>query len=526
MKSEKFLSGGEIFSLVLMGLLAVIMGGYTAIPLALLGGALVGVGSTVVDGKPDFRKALIKGGLISLVVVIGCFVRNELVSQLPKQEEIPEGAHSPLIYLLGLVAGIAMALLLTWLRGNGNEQIRKYGPLAVLAALAIAFPFFDRSTGIGWAPTIIAALIFCLQALGLNIVAGYAGLLDLGYVAFFAIGGYTAAFLAAPSNAWEGLGGDGNWHVPFWLIIWIAAAAAALFGLILGAPTLPLRGDYLAIVTLGFGEIVPIVFKNLEAVKIYEPISRLVAMFGGNFDGGACLVGCVTPLNITNGNQGLNPIDPPLMPFIEPLSMASVAPSQLSSLTFKPDQNLPWYFLILIMLVASAFFINRLRNSRIGRAFVAMREDELAASSMGVPLVKTKLTAFMIGALFSGFAGAFYASRVSFISPDAFDFSVSVIVLCMVILGGTGSITGVILGGLIIKVVDLLLLDRLQSVLNGVLQVTVFDNVQSQGVNLFLASLLDMTQYKLLLFGVILVVMMLVRPQGLVPEAMTKRKGT
>jgi branched-chain amino acid transport system permease protein len=521
MKSEKFLSGGEIFSFVLMALLAVIMGGYTAIPLGILGGAMIGIGSTVVDGKPFFNKALIKGGLISLVVALGCFVRNELVSQLPKQEKIPEGAHSPLIYLLALVAGVAMALLLTWLRSNGNEQIRKYGPLALLAALALAFPFFDRGTGIGWAPTIIAALIFCLQALGLNIVAGYAGLLDLGYVAFFAIGGYTAAFLAAPSNAW-----GGNLHVSFWLIIWVAAAAAALFGLILGAPTLPLRGDYLAIVTLGFGEIVPIVFKNLEAVKIYEPISRLFAMFGGDFNGGRCLVGCTTPLNITNGNQGLNPIDPPLVPIIEPLSMTSVAPSQLSSLTFTPLNHLPWYMLILLMLVLSAFFINRLRQSRIGRAFVAMREDELAASAMGVPLVRTKLTAFMIGALFSGFAGAFYASRVSFISPDAFDFSVSVIVLCMVILGGTGSITGVILGGLIIKVVDLLLLDKLQGVLNGVLQVAVFDNVQSQGINLFLASLLDTTQYKLLLFGVILVVMMLVRPQGLVPEAMTKRKGS
>jgi branched-chain amino acid transport system permease protein len=222
----------------------------------------------------------------------------------------------------------------------------------------------------------------------------------------------------------------------------------------------------------------------------------------------------------------LNPIDPPLLPFVEPWSMASVVRSQLSSLTFKPEQNLPWYFLILALVVISAFFINRLRQSRIGRAFVAMREDELAASAMGVPLVKTKLAAFMIGALFSGFAGAFYASRVSFISPDAFDFSVSVIVLCMVILGGTGSIAGVILGGLIIKIVDLLVLDKLQGVLNGVLQVTVFDNVQSQGVNLFLASLLDTTQYKLLLFGVILVVMMLVRPQGLIPEAMTKKKGS
>ena len=195
-------------------------------------------------------------------------------------------------------------------------------------------------------------------------------------------------------------------------------------------------------------------------------------------------------------------------------------------ITFRSENNVPWYFLILFMLVVSAFFISRLRKSRIGRAFVAMREDELAASAMGVPIVRTKLTAFSIGALFSGFAGAFYASKVSFISPDAFDFSVSVIVLCMVILGGTGNIAGVILGGLIIKVVDLLVLDKLQGVINGILQATVFTSVKNDVVSQFLSSLLDTTQYKLMLFGIILVVMMLVRPQGLVPESMAKTKGS
>ena len=155
-----------------------------------------------------------------------------------------------------------------------------------------------------------------------------------------------------------------------------------------------------------------------------------------------------------------------------------------------------------------------------------MREDELAAASMGVPIVRTKLTAFIIGALFSGLAGAFYAAKVSYISPDAFDFSVSVIVLCMVILGGTGNIVGVILGGLIIKIVDLLLLDKMQSVINGILQVTVFKNVTNEGLNAFLGSALDTTQYKLMLFGLILVIMMLVRPQGLVPESMTRKKGS
>jgi len=159
-----------------------------------------------------------------------------------------------------------------------------------------------------------------------------------------------------------------------------------------------------------------------------------------------------------------------------------------------------------------------LRGSRIGRAWVAMREDELAATSMGVNIVRTKLTAFILGAMFSGFAGAFYGSYVSFISPDAFDFSISVIVLCMVILGGTGSITGVILGGLIIKMADLLFLDKFQTVLGGLLQATVFQSIKSQAMENFLESLFNASQYKLLLFGLILVLMMRFRPQGLVPS--------
>ncbi len=525
--NNRLFTKGDLLGVILAGVLGLVMGGYTIFPLAILAGALVAISA---GERADLKRVAIKAAIAGLVLAGACFVHNEFLTHLPKVEEIPAGAKGFHWYPLGVLVAVGSALLLAWLRGNQNEFLHKYGTLAFIGACALIFPFFDRGTGIGWAPTIIAALIFALQALGLNIVAGYAGLLDLGYVAFFAIGGYTAAFLSAPSNAWGGTQADGsywdgNLHTVFWLLIWIAAAAAALFGLILGTPTLPLRGDYLAIVTLGFGEIVPIVFKNLEAVTIYEPLSRLFAMFSGNFNGGRCLVGCTSPLNITNGNQGLNPIDPPTVPFIEPWTLHNATPEVLKGLLFKPENNLPWYFLILGLVLLSAFFINRLRQSRVGRAFVAMREDDLAASSMGVPIVRTKLTAFIIGALFSGFAGAFYASRVSFISPDAFDFSVSVIVLCMVILGGTGNIAGVILGGLIIKIVDLLLLDKIQLVLNGLLQATVFTNVQSQGLNLFLSSLLDVSQYKLMLFGLILVTMMLVRPQGLVPEAMTKRKN-
>jgi branched-chain amino acid transport system permease protein len=347
----------------------------------------------------------------------------------------------------------------------------------------------------------VVALIYCMQALGLNIVAGYSGMLDLGYVAFFAIGGYTAAFLNSPQF---------DLAVPFWIIVFIAGFAAALFGLILGAPVIPLRGDYLAIVTLGFGEIVPIVFRNLEAVRIYEPISEIVTALQGRPQDALCLVGCGDlPLNITNGVQGINPIGRP----------------DVLGYVFETGKYIPWYFLILIMVAVAAFFINHLRRSRMGRAWVGMREDELAASAMGVPVVRTKLLAFMIGAMFSGFAGAFYASYVSFISPDAFDFSISVIVLSMVILGGSGSIPGVILGAMLIKLIDPLLLDELQRVVGGILQVTLLRWIDAPGFENFIKSLLDPTQYKLMLFGLILVIMMRVRPQGLIPAGIVKYKG-
>lgn len=251
-------------------------------------------------------------------------------------------------------------------------------------------------------------------------------------------------------------------------------------------------------------------FRNLEAVKIYEPISEVVTALQGRPQDALCLVGCGTfPLNITNGVQGINPIGRP----------------EVLGYVFETGKYIPWYFLILIMVALSAFFINHLRRSRMGRAWVGMREDELAASAMGVPVVRTKLAAFMIGAMFSGFAGAFYASYVSFISPDAFDFSISVIVLSMVILGGSGSIPGVILGALLIKLVDPLLLDEMQRLVGGVLQVTVLKWINAPGFENFIKSLLDPTQYKLMLFGLILVIMMRVRPQGLIPAGIIKYKG-
>ncbi|MFN8486967.1 MAG: hypothetical protein U0350_05190 [Caldilineaceae bacterium] len=489
---QKFLANAEVTAMFLMGFIALITGGWSVLILTIVAGALVGASTK--PTRAGVLRALFVGALVALVIVAITFFHNAVIAKLPKQDSIPVGALQPVTYVIALLLGIGVAVAVAALRALPNRNAGRTGLLILVLVFAVIFPFFDQNVQLFWANAVIVSLIFTLQALGLNIVAGYAGLLDLGYVAFFAIGGYTIAFLNSPQFSLS---------VSFWLVIWVAAAAAALFGLILGAPVIPLRGDYLAIVTLGFGEIVPIVFKNLEAVKIHEPISAILAALFNKPEWASCLVGCQAPVNITNGTQGITPIGRPMF----------------FGVKFLTGQYIPWYFLILAMLLLAVFFIARLRASRIGRAWVAMREDELAATSMGVNIVRTKLLAFILGAMFSGFAGAFYGSYVSFISPDAFDFSISVIVLCMVILGGTGSITGVILGGLIIKMADLLLLDKFQTVLGGLLQATIFRTVQSQAMQNFLESLFNASQYKLLLFGLILVLMMRFRPQGLVPSS-------
>lgn len=488
---QKFLSNAEIIAISLMGFIALIAGGWSVMVLVCMAGALAGVNSPAT--REGLRRAAIAGAVLSVIIVAITLFHNIVIASLPKQEDVPPGAQNILTYIGAILLGVIVAVIVNFIRQQENPLVRRYGMLGVVLLFAIIFPFFEQAVQLFWANAVIVSMIFALQALGLNIVAGYAGMLDLGYVAFFAIGGYTIALLNSPHF---------DLKVSFWLVIWIAAAAAAFFGLILGLPVIPLRGDYLAIVTLGFGEIVPIVFKNLEAVKIYEPISEIIAALAGNPAAAICLVGCPDPLNLSNGTQGITPIGRPEFPGVQ----------------FLTGQYIPWYFLALSLLVLSVFFISRLRNSRIGRAWVAIREDELAAHSMGINLVRTKLAAFMLGAMFSGFAGAFYGSYVSFISPDAFDFSVSVIVLCMVILGGTGSIIGVLLGGLIIKVADLLLLDKLQTVVGGLLQVTLLQGIENQAMRNFLESLFNASQYKLLLFGLILVLMMQFRPQGLVPS--------
>ncbi len=493
MKKQLF-RGTELLAIVLSAFLALVMGRWSIIVIAATGGALVGLAQDRASG--GWKRALQIGLIMSAATVLMGWFHNNVLQLLPVQETINASARSLLTYVGAMAIGVFTSVAIAWLRCLENQKAGRIGQLAILAAYAIAFPFFDAVTGSVWMATIIVCLIYAMQAQGLNIVAGFSGMLDLGYVAFFAIGGYTVALM---NSEFAGR------HMPFMLIIWIAAAAAALFGLLLGAPVIPLRGDYLAIVTLGFGEIVPIAFKNLEAIRINEPISAIIAWLSGKgAETVTCLIGCGdTPYNLTNGTQGISPIGSP-------------------GESFVVGNYTPWYFLILAMVVISVFLIHQLRHSRIGRAMVAMREDELAASAMGVPVTRIKLTAFMIGAMFSGFAGAFYGSYVSFISPDAFDFSISVIVLCMVILGGSGSIIGVLMGALVVKIIDLLVLDKLQVIINGIMHVTVFKWNTNPGLNNFLESLLNMTQYKLLLFGLILVIMMITRPQGLVPASVAK----
>ena len=329
-----------------------------------------------------------------------------------------------------------------------------------IVGLAFVYPLFD-TRGMGVQPevaisTLADAGVYMMLALGLNIVIGYAGLLDLGYAAFFAIGSYTYALLASPRF---------GIHLSFWLIIGISAIVAALFGIILGAPTLRLRGDYLAIVTLGFGEIVPTVFLNAS--------------------------------DITGGTNGISGVDSPTLGI----------PFTNIGFQFAFDPR-PYYYLVVIMLIVLVIAISRLRDSRIGRAWMAIREDELAASAMGIDTVRMKLLAFALGAAFSGFAGCVYASKLGFIGPQQFDFNVSVFVLCMIILGGMGTIRGVMVGALVLYVMQSYVLTQLPSILKNF--------GEENNLDFFVKT--DFSGLRYLIYGIALVAMMLLRPEGLLPS--------
>ena len=343
---------------------------------------------------------------------------------------------------------------------------RKLAVFVLCLTVAFAYPLVDEALGWGRVGSFMSIFVFVILAMGLNVVVGYAGLLDLGYAAFFAIGAYTMAFLTSPGSFFVLQGLVPPLLQNFWVALVVSWFAAAVFGVLLGAPTLRLRGDYLAIVTLGFGEIVPNFFYNADS--------------------------------ITNGTRGINPIGKP--PTIELFGL---------SLGFGPTDQRNWYWLILLVGLLSLFLITRLYASRLGRAWQAVREDEIAASSMGVHLVRTKLWAFALGASFSGFAGSVYASAFQYVHPSQFEFSISVMVLSMVILGGIGNIYGVIAGGLLLASFDRILAEVLRDPIQQVGQTIGWDALAEH----------DITQDRLLVFGLALVLMMLLRPGGLFPSA-------
>jgi branched-chain amino acid transport system permease protein len=324
--------------------------------------------------------------------------------------------------------------------------------------------------------------IFAIMAIGLNIVAGFAGLLDLGYVAFYAIGAYCAAFLASPHFGALGINltflghvgpGASGIHIPFWFIAVIAIIVVATFGALLGAPTLRLRGDYLAIVTLGFGEIVPLFFKNLSSVTFSLTLGPVVINIANS--------------NWTGGVQGINPIDPPYIPILDWVFDARSGPMAV--------------YLGLFLLGIAILVARNLERSRIGRAWGAIREDETAAEMMGVNTVRTKLLAFALGASFAGVAGSFQASYLGASTSDFFDFTISILVLIMVILGGIGNIWGAVLGAFALTYIDKTLLPYV-----------------GQRIGDVAPSLPNPAEYNFLIYGVILVLMMRFRPQGFLPS--------
>ena len=339
----------------------------------------------------------------------------------------------------------------------------KWIGVALIVAALVALPFALTTVGTAWVRITNLAILYILLSLGLNIVVGFAGLLDLGYIAFYAVGAYVYALLASPHF---------NIHLPWWAILPIGAATACLFGVLLGTPTLKLRGDYLAIVTLGFGEIVRIFLNNLSE-----------------------------PFNLTNGPKGITTIDPIR---VGPISFGDV--SHLGPLVFS--EAIKYYFFLLVVLVVVVIINLRLQDSRIGRAWEAIREDELAARAMGINTRNMKLLAFAMGAAFGGVAGGMFSAIQAFISPESFILTESVMVLSMVVLGGMGNIFGVILGAILLSFVPEILRYSVEPVQRA----------------LFGRSFIDPEVIRMLLFGLAMVVMMLVRPAGLLPSAVRKRE--
>jgi branched-chain amino acid transport system permease protein len=351
------------------------------------------------------------------------------------------------------------------------KDMNKQSKLIVflIAAVAlIALPLVAAQFGQGWVRIMALALLYVMLALGLNIVVGYAGLLDLGYVAFYAVGAYMFALLASPHLAdnfeWIKAAFPNGFHTPIWLVIPLAALLAGVAGVVLGAPTLKLRGDYLAIVTLGFGEIIRVFMNNLEY-----------------------------PINITNGPRGISQIDSMRMFGFDFGKSHEVFGFTIPSVA-------AYYYLFLVLVIATVVICTRLADSRIGRAWMAIREDEIAAKAMGLNTRNLKLLAFGMGATFGGVSGAMFAAFQGFVSPESFSLMESVMIVAMVVLGGLGHIPGVILGALLLAALP----EVLRYVAGPLQQLT--------------DGRLDAAILRQLLIALAMIVIMLMRPRGLWPQ--------
>jgi branched-chain amino acid transport system permease protein len=400
---------------------------------------------------------------------------------------------------LAIAAVILLLVVPEWRRVRvGRFRVGRYAVPAIVVAAVVAYPYYwggslPQLPIFGPFPqlsTVVVMMIFTMMALGLNFVVGYAGLLDLGYVAFYAMGAYTAGWFASGQFARQNLDlgavglapGTTGLHFSIWLVLLMAGVITALAGILIGLPTLRLRGDYLAIVTLGFGEILPQVARNGDS------------LFGTGF-------------NLTNGSEGITPIDGP--GFGNWLHAHLGLPANYLTLS---NYDAVYLWTTIVLLLVTVFAAARLRDSRLGRAWIAIREDEVAAAAMGIPLMRTKTWAYATGAFFGGVAGAFYASYKSGAFPDDFFFQISVFILCMVILGGMGNIWGVIFGACFLSYLDREGLSNVGAWLNG--------HFGPGGSDFQLwHKPLDVPLYEFGIFGAILVIVMLFRPEGLIPSS-------
>jgi branched-chain amino acid transport system permease protein len=338
------------------------------------------------------------------------------------------------VYAFGAIAAIVAGARLHDPRAI--RALRIGGTIALLAA-----PWILRNDAS--LNALVDVSLYVVLALGLNVTVGFAGLLDLGYAAFFAIGAYTYGLLASPQF---------DLHVPFWVLLFAAAALAAFFGLLLGTPTLRLRGDYLAIVTLGFGLIVPQIFQNLT--------------------------------KYTGGPNGISALDIP----------------SFFGRSFGTNAA-PYYYVALAALAVVLIVVNNVRDSRLGRAWMAIREDELAARHAGINTTAVKLAAFSLGAAIAGLTGVIFAAKLGLVSPDLFGFQVSVLILSMIVLGGMGNVGGVVVGAIVLAFVNGIVLPQINGIVNGALHTT-----------------LDLTNYNFFIYGALLVLLMLFRPEGVLPN--------